>query len=170
MSLIFSNSSNVYWTETTAFDLSGRPLVIQHPFDVRDEFGAVAGGNALSTVSYDGLSSTTINAKGQEKTEVVNLAGEVVSVTNAQSKTVTYEYDVYGKLVLMRDPAANETIIHYNALGQKEWMDDPDKGYWSYQYNRFGDLLCQINANNQVVKSEYDFKGPLSYSARLRWR
>lgn len=155
----FAANDPVYWTETTAFDLMDRPLSVMHPFFETDSEGEETGQRASSSVSYSGLTTVATNPKGQVKTEVSNLAGEVVLVTNNQQKNAFYDYDVYGHLVQMVDPADNKTRISFNSLGQKEWMDDPDKGRWDYTYNNFGDLLCQQDAKKQLIINQYDFNG-----------
>ncbi len=38
-------------------------------------------------------------------------------------------------------------------------MNDPDKGDWSYDYNGFGELVSQVDANGNITSMTYDKLG-----------
>jgi YD repeat-containing protein len=61
----------------------------------------------------------------------------------------------------MTDPGWNSTVITYDSFGRKISMSDPDKGDWVYRYNGVGDLICQQDANGQIITNRYDAAGRL---------
>ncbi|WP_444910107.1 FG-GAP-like repeat-containing protein [Microbulbifer sp. TRSA005] len=151
------------WTETQ-YDLLGRPIRV------------IAPDNSDATITYAGLKTITTNDKGQPKTEVKNVAGELVEVIDAMNGRLTYEYDSQGNLHKAKSwgktNASGSHIdegdglsypivvtINYDHLGRKENMDDPDKGAWSYEYTGYGELKKQTNANGHTVAFTYDKLG-----------
>ncbi|WP_445357512.1 FG-GAP-like repeat-containing protein [Microbulbifer sp. ANSA002] len=151
------------WTETQ-YDLLGRPIRV------------IAPDNSDATITYAGLKTITTNDKGQPKTEVKNVAGELVEVIDAMNGRLTYEYDSQGNLHKAKSwgktNASGSHIdegdglsypivvtINYDHLGRKKNMDDPDKGAWSYEYTGYGELKKQTNANGHTVAFTYDKLG-----------
>ncbi|WP_444936016.1 FG-GAP-like repeat-containing protein [Microbulbifer sp. JMSA004] len=151
------------WTETE-YDLLGRPILISAPDD------------STSVVEYLGLTTVTTNDAGQQKTEIKNIAGELIEVVDAADGRLTYEYDSQGNLHKAKSwgktnasgghidegDGLNYPItvtINYDDLGRKESMDDPDKGSWTYKYTGFGELKKQTNANGHTVEFTYDALG-----------
>ncbi|WP_444888875.1 FG-GAP-like repeat-containing protein [Microbulbifer sp. JMSA008] len=146
------------------YDLLGRPSRVTAPDD------------SVSSMTYSGLKTITTNDKGQQKTEIKNVAGELVEVIDAIDGRLTYEYDSQGNLHKAKSWGKTNAsgahidegdglsypivvTIEYDDLGRKVRMDDPDKGEWHYEYTGFGELKKQTNANGHTVELTYDQLG-----------
>jgi RHS repeat-associated protein len=146
------------------YDLLGRPSRVTAP------------DGSVSSITYSGLKTITTNDKGQQKTEIKNVAGELVEVIDAIDGRLTYEYDSQGNLHKAKSWGKANTAgahidegdglsypivvtIEYDDLGRKIRMDDPDKGEWHYEYTGFGELKKQTNANGHTVELTYDQLG-----------
>ncbi len=153
-----ARKSNVYVSGTTpvwssfGYDALGRTTQQSSPDS------AASGGVAVTTFSYNGLSSTATNAKGQVKTTTKNTQGKVTQITDAFGSTVQYGYDALGNLT-STNAAGSITTISYNQRGQKSGMVDPSMGAWEYRYNAFGELVWQRDSLNQSVAIAYDVLG-----------
>ena len=155
------------WVQTTAYDVLNRPLTIVTPDD------EVSGGYVSSSVSYQGLTTETMDALGRVERVVKNTQGQVIRrVNNAGAPVgsvergeVAYTYDAYGNLlttsVLRENGTSVTTTLEYDGRGRKRRMIDPDMGIWEYQYNAFGELTWQHDAKGQVVTMQYDVLGRL---------
>lgn len=142
-----------HWTRTE-YDLLGRPTKI------------IAPDNSQATVAYNGLIVVTTNDKGQKKTEIKNVAGELVEVKDAINGRLTYEYDRQGNLHKVNSHGNGDisggpitVTVNYDDLGRKTSMSDPDKGSWTYTYTKYGELKKQTNANGHTVEFTYDLLG-----------
>lgn len=147
------NTGTPYWA-SYSYDVLGRVASEQ----VTDP--AAPGGVAVTTNSYNGLSTTTTNSKGQTKTITKNAQGQVAQVTDAQGNTISYSYDALGQL-LSTNAAGSITTMSYNQRGQKVAMNDPAMGAWVYAYNAFGELVYQRDSLNQASTMAYDVLGRL---------
>src|SRR5690606_17144543 len=115
----FQGAATLHWTEYT-YDKLGR--VIQEK----------APNNALTTVTYAGLETTSKNAKNQTRKETRNVQGQLVTVTDHYGKTLTRKYDALGNLEETVDALGNVTKLTYDLKGRKIQMIDPDMGTWVY--------------------------------------
>lgn len=138
------------WTDFD-YDVLGRQVSQSAPDDNNQP--------ATTTVSYNGLTVSVTNAKGQITTKTSNVVGQVVTVTDAYNKTLTQSYDPFGNLVQTTDVLGNTTTLTYDARGRKTQMKDPDMGTWSYAYNALGELTKQTNARSEVTTLAYDLLG-----------
>ena len=150
----FYGSSPEYWTETPEYDLLSRPLSIKAP------------DGSTTFIEYQNHQMVTTNALGQKKTERKTPTGDLVYVKDHLNNIITYQYDSNGNMTdtVVSSSDTNKsahTKIVYDVLGRKISMSDPDKGDWSYQYNAFGELIEQTNANLQKVENRYDLLGRL---------
>jgi len=46
--------------------------------------------------------------------------------------------------------------MNYDTMGRKTSMEDPDMGFWRYEYDKNNNLKKQIDANEQIIKFDYD--------------
>ncbi|HEY2980308.1 MAG TPA: SpvB/TcaC N-terminal domain-containing protein, partial [Anaerolineales bacterium] len=141
-------------TDTT-YDVLGRALTVTQP------------GNIQSQMSYDGLTTTTIDPNGNKITRTTDGLGRlsyVVEYTAAQTAyaTTAYTNDQADRLVQVNDANSNVTTIQYNWLGQKTGMDDPDMGVWSYAYFAVGSINTQTDARACVTTFAYDDLGRMT--------
>lgn len=140
----------IYWI-TTRYDILGRTTLINAPAD--------HGGRALTKTLYDGLKTTTVDAKGRTTIVTRDALDRVVRTDQPEGAFVINRYDAYDNLIETEDAKGNAVKMVYNGRGQKIAMDDPDMGHWEYRYNTLGELLWQKDAEDQVVTMEYDVLG-----------
>ncbi len=146
------------YSAVNLYDVFGRLELTSTP--------AHTGGSAITTITRDGLKTTTINAKNQKRVEYSDVSGKVVKIEqflddhNTVYSTIEYIYGASGNLLQMTANGATTTIT-YDDLGRKRTMSDPDKGNWSYTYNAVGEQLTQQDGLGQEVINTYDFKGRL---------
>ena len=108
----------------------------------------------------------------QSTVQTVNVLGEVVEVEDNLKGKVNYQYDAQGNLTLTTTtahssgggtangvPTSIDILLTYDLLGRKITMNDPDKGDWSYDYNGFGELVSQVDANGNITSMTYDKLG-----------
>ena len=148
------------WTET-GYDHFGRVTHVTLP------------DGSSSTISYEGLQTTTTNALDQTQIEITNLLGETVKIIDAKQGVLTNTYDAQGNLLTVEGVDGEVISMEYDTLGRKTSMTDPDKGTWSYQYNARGELVSQTDAKGQTTTQRYDALGRMikrtSASEDIRW-
>ncbi|HSX52566.1 MAG TPA: FG-GAP-like repeat-containing protein [Cellvibrio sp.] len=145
----WKKSSERYWTSQT-YDLLGRVTETRAPYK---------NTYATTTTAYTNLEVRITNPKNQVRIEKRDLAGQVYEVIDPNNGTTAFAYDARGNMRVMRDPAANTTTVAYDLRDRKTSMSDPDKGNWTYKYNRFGDLVCQLDGKGQTSVQRYDIAG-----------
>ena len=125
-----------------------------------------SGSNVSTTTVYDGLTTTLIDALGNQTSRIANARGELIEVlqdvgnTNVSTNaSVAYLYDAFGNLIETTDDQGNSVVNTYNIRGHKLTMDDPDMGQWSYTYNALGELTSQTDAKSQTTTMTYDKLG-----------
>ena len=120
---------------------------------------AFGGGTAQTLKEYNGLVTTTTNAKDQARIETRNINGQLVSVTDAKNKTITYGYDADGSFETSTDSKGNVITSTFDNVGHKIQVNDPDKGNWRYYYNALGEVRREVNGNGQEKWLSYDALG-----------
>jgi RHS repeat-associated protein len=159
----FSGGSNpctgVPASTTTTFDVLGRVRLVTAP------------DGSTTTSSFSGLTTTTVDSRGQYASQTKNALGEVVSMIQADATTgnlagntlvVTQTYDEQGNLRLVQRNAGNGLItseVQYDALGRKTQVIDPDRGTTTYLYNAAGEVIRTVNALGDRVDQDYDALG-----------
>lgn len=158
----------VYWTQTS-FDILDRPTYITHP------------NYSGTTMSYDGLATTTIDANQQRRTVLKDATGNIIRSTDHSNQSVCYWYDTYSNLTeIGRSTTAScgypfATVLStmtYDTVGRKISMWDRDMGgaeaapvSWTYTYNAAGELLKQVTPRGQCTAHRYDVRGRVHYRA-----
>jgi RHS repeat-associated protein len=116
-----------------------------------------------TTMTYQGLSTTTVNGKGQSKTEVKNALGEKIKVIDAEEHITHYFYDAAERLIAIEDAMGHRITMAYDLLDQQIQVDDPDKGRVQYVYNPLGKVYQTIDNSGRISRVSYDKLGrPLS--------
>lgn len=141
--------------ESFTYDALGR-LTQQSSLD-----SSAGGGIAVTSYSFNGLSSTVTNSRGQTKTTIKNAQGQIASVVDAQGNIVSYQYDALGNLT-RTSAAGSTTTLSYNQRGQKISMQDPAMGSWTYGYNVFGELVTQRDSLSKTATYSYDVLGRMT--------
>ena len=146
----------VSWTRTE-YDLLGRPTRTIFP------------DNSESSVIYEGLVTTTTNAKLQKTRETKNALGQVIQTTQANPDTpgslglsVDMTYDAYGNLSTVSRNAGNGLIVtthEYDALGRRTKTIDPDRGTERAFYNAAGEVIRTLDGTGMEVSLDIDALG-----------
>lgn len=150
--------SNDYGLEVVTVDALGRPIRV----DVADPQGNAGPSNqygrtrrwASTTIGYDGLTITTVNAKGQTRREEKNVQSQVVRVTDAHGAQLALQHDAVGNLLQTKDALQNLVTITYDTRGRKLRQTDPDTGAWEYDYNAVGELVWQRSPNQRAAGTQ----------------
>lgn len=163
-----TNGGSGYGMSTTEYDALGRATAV-YTTDPNGSQAAVAFGSrpagqaAVTRITYDGLTTTTVNDKGQSRIEEKNVNGKVVRVTDALGAQVAYQYDAFDNLVQTKDALQNTITTIYDIRGRKLSMTDPDTGLWQYDYDALGELVWQQSANQRALGQQttmrYDVLG-----------
>lgn len=137
----------VYYSVSYA-DALGRPVKI------------VAPDGSQTKYSYNGLSSTVMDANQHATTTVADVWGRTLSVTPPTGPGVSYTYDPLGQL-LTATRGGLTTSITYDRAGRKTKMVDPDMGTWYYKYDAPGNMIAQVDAAGQAINLYYDLMNRL---------
>ena len=119
---------------TMKYDAIGRLISTTKPAD--------EGKTATSFTSYNGLSTTTTNALGHQKTITKNIIGKVIRIDEPKGAWLTHHYNSIGNLIKTVVGGVT-TTMEYDISGNKTKMNDPDMGTWTYSYNALGKLISQ---------------------------
>ncbi|WP_444882714.1 RHS repeat-associated core domain-containing protein [Microbulbifer sp. PSTR4-B] len=148
-----------YWT-TYNYDRLGRVIGTDLPGISN------SGGTRWDlTVEYQGTTITSSNPKGQRQVETNNVLGEKLYIQDNANNILEFTHDAEGQLLQVTNRGDGSrnliTKMTYDLFGRKTSMSDPDKGIWQYDYNGYGELIRQTDANGQVVENFYDQLGRL---------
>lgn len=143
------------WT-LSEYDVLGRVVRVTEP------------NNAVSTIAYNGLTTTRTNARNiVSRVEVKNAMGELAQSTDAAGLTTTYGYSGAGDLFSISRNAgrgAIVTTISYDMLGRKIGMVDPDAGNRYMGYNAAGEMTYETDGTGRGVELRYDFRGRKTFT------
>lgn len=137
------------WT-VTSYDVLGRPVQVVAP----------DGSQVFN--SYNGLTTTATDPRGNPTVQTRNGKGELVTVTDAAGLVTTYSYTADGNLrTLSRDAGAGliTNSFTFDGLGRKIQQVDPDAGTTNFQYNAMGEVIAQTDVGGQRVEHEIDGRG-----------
>lgn len=141
----------------SVYDVLGRPVQVILP------------DSSSTSIAYNGLSTTTTNAKLQTKTEVKNASGELVSATDHLGFSTNYAYSAAGNLLTVTRNAGRGNIVTtmgYDTLGRKTSMVDPDAGSWTYDYTPAGELERTLDLAGNAQFKRYDFRGRVVWEGK----
>ncbi|MDP7591750.1 MAG: FG-GAP-like repeat-containing protein, partial [Litorilituus sp.] len=140
------------------YDVLDRPV---REISTFDNVNMENGVNSSTTfISYTNRKTSSINALSQTKVEHKNAVGEVVSIDDfSANDAITYQYYADGKLHKTTDIHNNTVVLSYDIAGNKTQTIDPDMGTWHYQYNGFGQLVWQKDAESQQSWHFFDALG-----------
>ncbi|WP_426746864.1 polymorphic toxin-type HINT domain-containing protein [Myxococcus faecalis] len=151
MSRPFSGQASPRYLVAT-HDLLGRRLKLSAP----------EGGDV--TQSYTGMTTTTLDERGNKTTQVANAVGQLVfsSAYDASGREIrtTYEYGPFGVLRRVRDSQGNVISLEHDVRGRRTKVTDPDSGVTTVGYNAFGEPRVETDGNgHQTVFETYDALG-----------
>lgn len=140
--------SNLKWT-TFEYDVLGRIVKTVQP------------GNRVASVEIAGLTNTQINAKGQKRKEISNIANEVVEIIDHDNNSLKYTFDALGRLIKTSDALNRSITLTLDKNGNKLQQVDPILGTWNYRYNVLGQPVWQKDGKGQETIFQYDGLGRL---------
>lgn len=154
-------ASSVVWT-TTQYDVLNRPNQINKP----DPTASATGGVAVTTISYQDLTTVMTNADGQSTSETRNSLGQVVLVTDAAGGELVRQFDAFGNLVTTIDQLGNTSTANFDIRGRLYAVNDPDLGAWMYGLDVLGQSGWQQSPNQAAASkkssSQYDLLGRMT--------
>jgi len=163
---LYDNRGNVAMQSNPFYVGAGTVSGVSHEYDllnrlVRTQRPISDADRAVVTewVSYNGLTTTAIDALGGTQSKVASAWATVTRATDEAVKHTAYTYNAFGDLRTVTDPAGNTTAMTYNIRGFKATQNDPDMGNWSYTYDALGQMLTQLDAKNQTTTFTYDVLG-----------
>lgn len=143
------------------------PIWITYQYDDADyrPSGSITpdtGGNITSSISYDGLTTTT-NMEfpdGITKTiiETKNELGQVISKSQ-NGKTISTSYSPNGQPSTVTDPAGRSTVFTYDTAGRRTSVSDQNSGTITFSYDLLGRIIQQTDARGKSLNFNYDAIG-----------
>ena len=117
--------------------------------------------------SYQGLKKVVTNQRGVSTAYTYDVYQRLKKVeenynpaTGSSYSTTEYTYDTLGNLITVIAAKGateqNTTTMTYNSLSKKKTMTDPDMGFWTYDYDKSGNLEFQTDAKGQTIRFRYD--------------
>lgn len=125
------------------------------------------GDEQKLTTSYAGFKTDIQNAKGQTRTELRNVLGQLTEVTDAGGGTTSFNYDAFGNLTRTVDPSSNIISVKYDKLGRKVMLSDNDLGVIEYMPDALGRVVKQSSAVQRADAAVKDTKFSFDYLDRM---
>jgi len=168
------------------YDEVGNAVALIDELGNRTDHQYDAVGRRIKTIqplAYDSLQDADIRA---ETAYVYDANNNKISVTDANGNSTSYqydkqdrltvteysdgntemlEYDLLGSISKKTDPSGLSTLNEYDSLGRlvKVTLPAPDgigdKPITTYQFDKAGNMLVQIDANSNATLFEYDDVG-----------
>lgn len=153
------------------YDNLGRILKKSQPFTTTtagswntyeyDKYDRVTAVNYASgrkdTYSYD-LTTVETVIDGLKSKTTYDASGQVIQVED-NGGVIEYYYNADNNLSTIKAPGENITIFEYDKYGRKIAIDDPSAGKRTYIYDDRGNLIQETNADNKVIKMQYNDYG-----------
>lgn len=162
------NTRGLLVQESNVFDPQNASSIKwnHYSYDAFDRLKDIKYENTITTyaVTYDKNVTTENRGANRVKETHVDASGNVVKVID-NGGTITYKYGAHNKLV---QTDANGSIISivYNVQLNKIELHEPNAGVTQYDYNAFGDLIAQVDANGNTFFFHYDEIGRLIKKAK----
>lgn len=121
----------------------------------------ISPGISSAIYAYlDGTNRVTSTINGITKITTTDATGNLVTAVDPYA-TLTYTYHGNGTLKEVKNGTPIQTTT-IDANGFQSTLVDNNAGTTSYEYNGFGDLIKQTDANNDQTVLKYDAFGRLS--------
>lgn len=146
------------FTETPAFatifsyDILNRPITITRPTDASNS------SPHQTVITYDGLTTTVVDAEGGSSHKIVNALGQVYRSIDQNGYYQQFEYDAFGSIKRVSDSAntLQEYSYDYGVGVFRISSNDADMGSWTYQPNALGEVVSYTDANGQNFSMTFD--------------
>jgi RHS repeat-associated protein len=134
------NGFATYYT-TSLYDLRNRPTSVCRPVS------STNSSTQCTYFGYAGQTRTVQDARGNTKTRLLDVLGEVVQLTDPDgvSKTL-YAYDPFQNPTLVQDPGGAQIVRSYDIRGHLLTSNDPDRGAWTFESDSLGELVHERDA------------------------
>ncbi|WP_367898797.1 RHS repeat-associated core domain-containing protein [Leptospira sp. WS58.C1] len=143
------------------------PFWINYQYDDPDNrvTGSIApdlGGNIISKVTYNGLTTVTEvqypDGKVDSISETKNELGQVISKSQ-NGKTILTNYAPNGQPSSIIDPLGRTTNFVYDLGGRRVSVSDQNTGNLSFIYDKAGRIIKQTDARGKSLSHTYDAIG-----------
>lgn len=143
---------------TYEYDVMGRQTSVTYP-DLRHADTIYEPGTMIS-----------IDENGHTKIKFLNAYDEIEEIdeinhVNSSEETYKtfYDYDAAGSLVQVTQRGKNNefnlvTTVAYNPIGRKTETIDPNMGRWTFEYDKAGNLVTQIDPNLRALNQSLTFQ------------
>lgn len=131
-------------------------------YDIYSRVATVATVPNITTVGFSypfGKNEVAVTTNGITKTTTTDALGNIVKVIDPYA-TLTYTYHGNGALKEVKNGTTIQST-EIDANGFQSKLIDLNAGTTIYDYNGFGDLIKQKDANNNETILEYDALGRL---------
>lgn len=116
-------------------------------------------GYFISTY-YQGLKKVVTDQNNHSTGNTYDVYQRLMKVEDAYGTITEYSFNTLGNLVQViaakGNTEQNTTTMTYDSLSKKRTMTDPDMGYWTYDYDKSGNLEYQTDAKSQKIRLIYD--------------
>ena len=154
---VSENGAGVETNPTSyTYDILGRVTETRFPN------GAV---QTLQHQAFGGFFVVTATDSNENPTyRYYDAIGREKEVKDALGTSVKYRHDALGNVDQVTVQGENEDqdsesithAIEFDILGRRTLLMDPDLGYIDYEYNAFGHLISQTNAESEKICYEFD--------------
>ncbi|QDQ25733.1 LysM peptidoglycan-binding domain-containing protein [Chitinimonas arctica] len=174
-------------TETRSLKQDGSQTVIRSSYDRRGLLRTTTQGVATAEQRYDAfgrvfetvdalgkLTKTgydragrivgVISADGSQRLTAYDGLGRIYSIRDANGQTTRYSFDSAKRQMTITSPEGVTVTTTHNAHGEQYRIKDGTGHVTQYHYNRDGQLISKVLADNETAADNRDFDIPLSYS------
>ncbi|MBU2554266.1 MAG: hypothetical protein KKF98_07370 [Bacteroidetes bacterium] len=121
----------------------------------------VTAPTATIEYTYNGRITTTNNTTlGMQTSKEANAIGQVIKATDPGG-SINYTYYSTGQPKAIT-AGGRTTYLYYDVAGFQEKLIEPDAGTILYDYNPFGELISQTNANGHTYTMTYNGLGRIT--------
>ena len=150
-------------SSTTPFHNTSTALVSLFNYDLYDRqtVTSTGAGNIGYSYSTNGviLKKTTFHANGMTSYMMIDPTGKVVESSD-DGGVLTFNHDSWGNITKTAlDGNTKSTLTYDPVFGRKTSISDIDGGTTQYQYNAYGQLVSQTDANGNARTTTYDVIG-----------
>jgi RHS repeat-associated protein len=153
----YINSAGTVGSETTTYDLVGRPSAVTRP--ISDTNSTLQ----TTTVYYEGLTTRIVDPQSVQSRKVVDAVGQLARSSDHNGYYQEFHYDSNGNLKAVHDQLGNELqSSNYNLRGMLTRRTDLDMGTWDFTPNALGETVSQTDAKSQTTTFAFDLLGRLT--------
>lgn len=155
------NSKGQIHTASNPFFTGESPVYVTNSYDVYGRPLTVSNGAATTNYTYsnsNGLATVTVSNPLGTVSKTSDASGAIVSSTD-EAGTLTFQY--YSSGLEKQTSMGGQVLVsmEYDQYGNQTKIIDKDAGTTLYDYNAFGQLISQTDANGNQYQMTYDVMG-----------